>query len=67
LESYQIPKTLLESPKSEEELDVHLLELKSSVFISPTIHTFASTFVKPEDTISIYTNPLFETGGKFEP
>jgi len=57
------------SPKTESDLGVHLPEYKPTDFISPTTYSFpstseqleASTSEQPKETISIYTNPPFET------
>ena len=50
LESYKIPEILSDSPKSEEELDIHLPELKPTDFISPTHYTLPSTSAQPKET-----------------
>ena len=41
---YKLPEIFSDSPKSEEELDVHLPELKPTDFISPTHYTFPYYF-----------------------
>ena len=59
LESYKFPEIFLDSPKLEEELDVHLPELKPIDFISSTHYTFPSTSAQPKETFYVYSNPLF--------
>jgi len=66
LESYKIPEIFLDSPKSEEELDVHLTKLKPTNFISPTHYTFPSTSTQSEEFFFVYSNPLFENKEEVE-
>ena len=47
IESYHIPKTGSEYPKSEADLKVELRQLKPTDFISSVIYTFPSTSKKP--------------------
>jgi len=54
LESYKLLEIFSDSPKSEEELDVHLPELKPIDFISPIDYKFPSTSEQPEETFYVY-------------
>lgn len=68
-ESHPEPSLPPGSPKIESDLGVNLPKYKPTDFISPTTYSFpptfeqpqASTFEQPEETFSVYSNPLFET------
>ena len=69
LESHAIPTLPSGSPKNDYVLGVNLPKYKPTHFISLTTYHFPSIFDQPEassskqseETISIYSNPLFET------
>lgn len=65
-EPYKIPEIFSNSPKLEEELDVHLSELKPIDFSSSTHYTFPSTFAQPREIFFVYSNPLFENKEEVE-
>lgn len=68
-EMNQEPPLPLGSPKTKFDLGVHLLEYKPTNLIFPTTYSFpptseqpeASTSEQPEEILSVYSNPLFET------
>lgn len=67
LESYQVPSILIKSPSSEEELGLHLPELKPQDFITRTPYSIPSSSTNIEETFSVYLNLLFENKEDFPP
>jgi len=74
-ESHPKPSLQPRLPKTESDLGVNLPEYKPTDFISPTTYSFpptfgqpqASTYEQPEQTFSVYSNPLFETKEAIHP